>query len=92
MAVVSMVLSCMLLVVVQYYHIVHRVLELRHELAVTRREIADLRYRDTRKMEDIRRLSDPRGVVPEIHDRLRLVGANEMFIYVQGSATPAPSL
>jgi hypothetical protein len=43
-------------------------------------------------MEDIRRLSDPRGVVPEIHDRLRLVGANEMFIYVQGSATPAPSL
>ena len=36
--------------------------------------------------------SDPRGAIPEIHDKLRLVGKREEIIYVRGVApeTPAP--
>jgi len=34
---------------------------------------------------EIRRLSDPRGAVPEIHDRLHLVGDKEAIIYLKRS-------
>jgi hypothetical protein len=89
--VVLLVSSCVLLIVVQYYHIIRYALTLTHELSETRRDIADLRALRVRQMSDIRRLSDPHGAIPDIHDRLRLVAPNEMLIYVEGVPTPVPS-
>jgi hypothetical protein len=37
---------------------------------------------------DIKRLSDARGAVPEIHDRLHLVGDHEAIIYVKRGHAP----
>jgi hypothetical protein len=89
--VVVLVSSCVLLIVVQYYHIIRHAFTLTHELSETRHDIADLRALRVRQMRDIRRLSDPHGAIPDIHDRLRLVGPNEMLIYLEGVPTPMPS-
>jgi hypothetical protein len=35
-------------------------------------------------------LSDPRGALPEIHDRLRLVRPGEVLIFVSPAPSPAP--
>jgi hypothetical protein len=89
--VVMLVCACGLLIAVQYWHALSRTAALGRELTAAKRDIGDLRSLRTRQMSEIRRLSDPQGAIPEIHDRLRLVAGNETLIYVEGAATPAPS-
>ena len=40
-------------------------------------------HRKRSEERQIRRLMDPQGAVPEIHDRLHLVGPHETIIYVK---------
>ncbi len=58
------------------------------ELSAIRSDIATLKQRRDDQRSELRRLRDPQGTVPEIHDRLRLVRPNEALIFV--SPQPAP--
>jgi hypothetical protein len=76
-------------VVMQFTGIVAKNVAVAREVAASRADIRALRERERRQLQAIRRLSDPQGAIPEIHERLRLVGAHEEIIYVRG--LPAPT-
>ena len=61
-----------------------------HQLSSIRADIAALQRRRDEQQRELRRLRDPQGAIPEIHDRLRLVRPNEALIFVspQPAATP----
>jgi len=70
------------LITVQYVRIVERNLWYAHEVAQVQRDVAALERKRDEQLREIRRLSDPEGAIPEIHDRLHLVGSHEAIIYV----------
>jgi hypothetical protein len=84
----SVVLIFTVLVGEQFTGIVAKNIALAHELAASRADLAALRVRTERQNATIRRLDDPLGAVPEIHEKLRLVGPHEEIIYVRGAARP----
>lgn len=86
-AVALLVLS---LVVVQYARIANADVTLTRDLSSTQDDIAALRARRSRQLRDVRRLESPEGAIPEIHDRLRLVGPRETIIFVSPGPSPAP--
>jgi len=71
------------LVGVQYARVIGRNVALSRELRAVQSDVASLKVKRARQLREIRRLSDPRGAVPEIHDRLRLVAAKEAIIYLK---------
>lgn len=75
----------------QFTGIVRKNVALAADLAASRTQIAALRVRETKQLRTIRRLSDPAGAIPEIHDRLHLVGPHEELIYLRGVPTAAPA-
>jgi len=78
---------CVLGVVgMQFEGILAKNLAVAHELSASRADIAELRQRKARQMRTIERLQSAAGAVPEIHEKLRLVGPREEIIYVRGSA------
>jgi hypothetical protein len=79
---VGVVCTVVALVAVQYARIVERNLWYAHQLAAVRSDIATLERKRDEQRHEIRRLSDPHGAIPEIHDRLHLVGSHEAIIYV----------
>ncbi len=62
-----------------------------HRLSSIRADIAALQKQRDEQQRELRRLRDPQGAIPEIHDRLRLVRPNEALIFVspQPAATPS---
>jgi len=72
---------------VQYARVIGRNIALAHELRDVERDVIALRARKTQQERDIRRLSDPHGAIPEIHDRLHLVGDKEAIIYLKRGGT-----
>ncbi|BDE06951.1 hypothetical protein WPS_22270 [Vulcanimicrobium alpinum] len=81
--VVGVALVVISLIGVQYARIIGRNLALAGELRSTDAEIAALRAKQAQQEREIRRLSDPHGAIPEIHDRLHLVGDKEAIIYLK---------
>ena len=73
----------------QFEGIVAKNIAVAHELSSSRADIAMLRERKARQLRTIRRLGTAAGAVPEIHERLRLVGPHEEIIYVRGAAVDA---
>jgi len=73
----------------QFEGIVAKNVAVASELAQSRADIDALRAREAHQVRTIRRLSDAHGAIPEIHDKLRLVGPREEIIYVRG--LPAPT-
>jgi cell division protein FtsB len=53
--------------------------------------MAALERRRDDQQRELRRLRDPQGAVPEIHDRLRLVRPNETLIFVFPKPAPVTS-
>jgi hypothetical protein len=53
------------------------------DLHAAQRDVAALKVHRLEQDRRIRRLSDPRGAIPEIHDRLHLVGDKEAIIYLK---------
>ncbi len=83
-------IACVLsLIVVQFIGIVAKNLAVARELAATRASIAALQIRARDQRRTIVRLSDPRGAIPEIHDRLHVVTGREELIYVRGQGARA---
>jgi cell division protein FtsB len=71
------------LIVVQFAKIIGRDLAYAHAVHNVEREIAALEHKRIEQQQEIRRLSDPRGAIPEIHDRLHLVGDHQTIIYLR---------
>jgi cell division protein FtsB len=78
------------LVGVQFARVVGENLAMARELASIRTDISTLQTRRDEKLRLVRRLEDPDGAVPEIHDRLRLVRPNETIIFVSPLPSTAP--
>ena len=75
------------LVGVQFARVINANVALARELSSTQNDIAELQARHAHELRELRRLEDPDGAIPEIHDRLRLTAPNETIIFV----SPAPS-
>jgi cell division protein FtsB len=86
---VAVVTVCSL-VAVQYEGILSRYLRLQHQVDDSRSQIAALEAKVVKQKNDVRRLRDPRGAIPEIHDRLKEFGPDEEMIYLRGVPSPAP--
>ncbi len=75
------------LVAVQFARVLKQNVALARDLSSTQDDIDALQVRRLHQLREIRRLESPEGAIPEIHDRLRLVGPREAIIFVR----PAPS-
>lgn len=75
------------LVSIQFARIVDENIAMAHSLSSVQQDVDALRARRAREQQELRRLADPEGAVPEIHDRLHLVRSNEAIIYIK----PAPA-
>ncbi|MEO6991383.1 MAG: hypothetical protein ABI346_05025 [Candidatus Baltobacteraceae bacterium] len=85
-------IACAVLALVglQYARAVARNVALAHALDRTRDDVSRLETRRAEQLRTIRRLRDPHGAIPEIHDRLHQVAPGEAIIYLRGVATPGP--
>lgn len=75
-----------LLVVAQFARVVEANVQLESDLHQTQQEIHAFIRRDARLKRSIVRLRDPRGAIPEIHARLRMLAPNERMILVEPSS------
>ncbi len=64
---------------------------MQHDLSDVTAQVSALEAKAKHDRVQIRRLSDPRGAVPEIHSRLRYVRANEELVIVTPASSPHPS-
>jgi cell division protein FtsB len=76
------------LVAIQFARAIGENLSAAHQLSALRSDIAGLQRRRDEQLRELRRLRDPQGAIPEIHDRLRLVRPNEALIFV----SPQPAV
>jgi hypothetical protein len=84
------VFACVLAVVaMQFEGIVAKNIAVAHEVSLSAARNRALVDRKQHQLQIIRRLSDPAGTIPEIHEKLQLVGPHEEIIYVRG--LPAPT-
>jgi hypothetical protein len=80
--VVGITCTVVALIAVQYARIVQKNVTYARELGEVRRDVDALEQKRVQQLREIGRLSDPQGSIPEIHDRLHLVGSHEAIIYV----------
>jgi hypothetical protein len=87
------VLLVVALIVVQFARAIGENVAAARQLSSIRFDIGALQRQRDDQIRELRRLRDPEGAVPEIHDRLRLVRPNEEIIFVspQPSVAPSPS-
>ena len=79
------------LVVIQFARAIGQNLAAARELSTMRSDIAALRVRRAEQQQELKRLRNPEGAVPEIHDRLRLVRPNETLIFISPQPAAQPS-
>lgn len=88
--VVCVALVVLFVVGAQYARVIQRNVALADELRSVQHDVAALHAKRAMQVREIRRLSDPQGAIPEIHDRLHLVGDHEALIYLKGAGQPQP--
>ena len=71
------------LIAVQYARIVERNVNYARAVSDVQRDVGVLERKRETQLHEIKRLSDPQGAIPEIHDRLHLVGDREAIIYLK---------
>jgi len=72
------------LIAVQFEGIVAKNVAVAMDVRASRAQIASFLSREAMQRRTIARLRNAQGAVPEIHDKLRLVGPNEEIIYIRG--------
>ena len=77
------------LVSIQFARIVNENIAMARSLSSIQQDVATLREHKRQDERELRRLLDPEGAVPEIHDRLHLLRANEAIIYIKPASQPA---
>ena len=78
----ALVLLVVTVVGIQFARAIGENVAAAHQLASLRSDVAALERRRDEQQQELRRLRDPQGAIPEIHDRLRLVRSNETLIFV----------
>lgn len=76
------------LVSIQFARIVNENIAMARSLSSVQEDVEALRDHKRREERELRRLMDPEGAIPEIHDRLHLVRPNEAIIYVRPAPPP----
>jgi hypothetical protein len=76
------------LVALQFARIVGQNLTLAHTLRDVEGDVSALESKRLSQLRTIARLSDLHGAVPEIHERLHLVGDHEAIIYLKRTHAP----
>jgi cell division protein FtsB len=71
------------LVSIQFARIVHENIAMSRSLTSVEQDVRELRVRRREQAHEIRRLMDPQGAVPAIHEQLHLVRPDETIIYVK---------
>jgi hypothetical protein len=79
-----------LLVGIQFGRAIDENVAMGRELGAVRSDIGALQAHRLQQQRELKRLADPLGAVPEIHDRLRLVLPNEAIIFVSPVPSSAP--
>ncbi len=87
--VVAIALVVLSLIGVQYARVIGRNVALARELRSVENDIAALQAKKIQQEREIVRLRDPRGAIPEIHDRLHLLSPKEAIIYLKRHGAPA---
>lgn len=77
-----------LLVGIQFARAIGENVAMAQELASVKSDIKMLEARKKTELRDLRRLADPEGAIPEIHDRLRLVRPDEALVFIRPSPAP----
>lgn len=83
--VAAVVAAFLSLVGLQYARVIGQNVALARSLHDVETDITTLQAKRIEQEREIARLSDPRGAIPEIHDRLHLVDRHEAIIYLKGS-------
>ncbi len=78
------------LVSIQYARIINQNIAMARSLSSIQRDVRTLRHLRGQDERELRRLSNPVGAIPEIHDRLHMVRSNEAIIYLKPASTPRP--
>ena len=78
------------LVAIQFARAIGQNVGAARELSSIRSDVMALERRRDEQQRELQRLRDPQGVVPEIHDRLRLVRPNEALIFVSPQPATSP--
>lgn len=87
---VAFLLLLTTLITIQYARAIRENIVAVRQLRGLRNDIAALEHQRSEQLRQIRRLSDPQGALPEIHDRLRLVRPGEVLIFVSPAPSPNP--
>ena len=80
---VAVVSTVCALIAVQYARIIERNVWYSRAVGSVDRDVAALERKRDEQLREIRRLSDPQGAIPEIHDRLHLVSSHEAIMYLK---------
>jgi hypothetical protein len=83
-ALVAVVACVLALVSIQFEGILAKNVAMAHEVDRSRADIAALEKREREQQITLRRLSTPEGAIPEIHEKLRMVGPHEEIFLVHG--------
>jgi hypothetical protein len=83
MGVVGIVGTFAVLIGVQYARIIERNVAYVQQVHEVESDVTALEAKRDGQLRLIVRLSDPQGAIPEIHDRLHLVGDHEAIIYLK---------
>lgn len=81
--IIALVGGFMTVVGLQYVRIMEKNVALADRLAQAQNDVRALQAKRADAEQHIRRLSDPAGAIPEIHDKLHLVRDNEAIIYLK---------
>ncbi len=76
------------LVSIQFARIVNENIAMARSLSSVEQDVDALRRHKRQEERELRRLLDPEGAVPDIHDRLHLVRPNEAIIYIKPAPAP----
>ena len=80
---VALIAGFISVVGLQYARIVGKNIALAQQLSGTQSDVRVLEAKRAEQDRSIRRLSDPAGAIPEIHDKLHLVRDREAIIYLK---------
>lgn len=71
------------LIAIQFGRIVRENVMMANRLSTVNADVTALQLRRRDQLREIKRLADPRGAIPEIHDRLKMVGPNEAIVFIK---------
>ncbi len=90
LALALVVVAVLGVIAMQFEGIVAKNIAVARELSEMRADVIALHAREKQQRATIARLGSARGAVPEIHEKLRLVGPREEIIYLRGAGVPTP--